>query len=78
MLIAEWWFNAMRVPLTRQRLVLLPEIFVTSAASPKPISRTRWQKLSSPVNSHTRAVAPGASWHRGSEGGDKGVFMADR
>ena len=39
MFIAAPWLSAMRVPLTWQRLVVLPEILVTKAASPKPISR---------------------------------------
>ena len=51
--------------MTRQRLVEEPEILVTKAASPKPISLTRWQKLSSPVSSQIRALAPAGSWQTG-------------
>lgn len=65
MLIAALWFSAMRMPLIWHRLVTLPEIFVTNAASPKPISRTRWQKLSSPLKRHTRPVEPAGNWQRG-------------
>jgi hypothetical protein len=55
----------MRVPLTWQMIVVVPEIFVTQADSPRPISRTRWQKCVSPVRPHTRPAAPAWSWQRG-------------
>ena len=63
--MAALWFSAMRMPLTKHRLVADPEIFVTKAASPNPISLIRWQKPSSPVRRSTRPVAPAGSWHNG-------------
>jgi hypothetical protein len=48
-----------------QRLVVLPDILVTSAASPNPSSRSRWQKFSSPVSEQIRPVAPVGSWQSG-------------
>src|SRR3954471_16720886 len=65
MLLAAAWLSAIRVPFTWHKIVLLPETLVTKADSPKPISRTRWQKLASPVSSQTRPVAPAVNWQRG-------------
>jgi hypothetical protein len=73
MLMAALWFNATRMPFTKHKLVAVPEIFVTKAASPKPISRTLWQNPSSPVSRKTRAVLPAGSWHNG----DRGSGMDD-
>ncbi len=66
--MAALWFKATRMPFTIHKLVAEPEIFVTKAASPKPISRTLWQKPSSPVSRKTRAVVPAGSWHSGESG----------
>ena len=64
--MAALWLSAILLPLTWQMKGPRPPTFVTNAASPKPISRTRWQKSMSPVNSRTRPIAPAGSWQSGS------------
>jgi hypothetical protein len=65
MRLAAAWLSAILVPLTWQRIVTVPETLVTKADSPKPISRTRWQKFTSPESELTRPVEPAGNWQSG-------------